>query len=76
MKNSIEKHEINYRLPHFEKFYIIIDRTGKPIQVSADKQAMVDICESENGLKQKYRLLETHVTKINIFGAFSGEKTF
>lgn len=59
-----------------DKYFIIIDRRGQPLQTSADRQAMLDICNSEDGLKAKLRMLECQVTKINVFGAFSGETHF
>lgn len=61
---------------HYDKFFIIIDRLGVPVKTSHSQEEMIAFCNTEEGLKARYRMLETQVTKIHIFGAFSGEKVF
>ena len=72
MNTNLENIPFN-RLTHY---FIVIDRNGKPVYTQSDKQAMIDICNSPEGMKGKYRMLECLVTKIHIFGAFSGEREF
>jgi len=63
-------------VPPIEKFFLVLDMKNKIIQASAQEQECMDICKTGDGMKKRYRMVETTVTRIHVFGAWDSEKTF
>lgn len=63
-------------IPPIERFFLVIDTKNKVVESSTVEEEMVEVCKTVEGMKKKYRMVETTVTRIHIFSVWDSEKTF